>query len=80
MFDLCYVHVCSELGVSVSSLGEDHVVEMVRYGGAELHTIASVMGGVGAQEVTKTLMKQFVPMNSTFLFNGVNGKNQACQF
>jgi amyloid beta precursor protein binding protein 1 len=53
---------------------------MVRYGGCELHTIASVVGGVGAQEVTKVLMKQFVPMNGTFLFNGINGKNCAVPF
>mmetsp|Transcript_17264 Transcript_17264/g.39818 ORF Transcript_17264/g.39818 Transcript_17264/m.39818 type:complete len:559 (-) Transcript_17264:1531-3207(-) len=72
--------VCSEMGISVSSLGDEMMQEMVRYGGAELHTIAAVIGGVGAQEVTKVLMQQFVPMNGTFLFNGISGKNGMAQF
>mmetsp|Transcript_769 Transcript_769/g.2042 ORF Transcript_769/g.2042 Transcript_769/m.2042 type:complete len:557 (+) Transcript_769:145-1815(+) len=72
--------VCSEMGISVSSLGDEMMQEMVRYGGAELHTIAAVIGGVGAQEVTKVLMQQFVPMNGTFLWNGVTSKNGLCIF
>ena len=32
---------------------QDMQKEMVRYGGAELHTVAAVLGGVGAQEITK---------------------------
>ena len=40
-----------------------------RYGAAELHSVASFMGGVAAQEVIKVLTAQFVPINNTFIYN-----------
>jgi NEDD8-activating enzyme E1 regulatory subunit len=54
--------------------------EMVRYGGAELHAVAAVMGGIGAQEISKVLMRQFTPANGTFVFNAITGKNALCVF
>jgi len=71
---------CSEMGVQASSFGDDILHEVVRYGASELHSMAAAMGGVGAQEVTKVLMKQFIPANGTFVFNGVSGKNALCHF
>ena len=47
-----------------------------RYGGSELHSVAAVMGGVASQEVLKLLTHQFVPLNHTFVFNGVHGASQ----
>ena len=41
-----------------------------RYGASELHSIASYMGGVAAQEVIKVLTGQFVPINNTLIYNG----------
>ena len=49
-----------------------------RYGGSELHSVAAVVGGVGAQEVTKVLLRQFVPAAGTFVFNGVTRKSGVC--
>ena len=46
--------------------------EIVRAGGAELHSIAAVMGGVAAQEIIKLRVRKFTPMNNTFVYNGVN--------
>ena len=43
----------------------------VRWGGAELHNIAAFMGGVVAQEVIKIVTEQLVPINNTFIFNGM---------
>ena len=71
---------CAEMGLATNVITEDMAHEVVRCGGSELHSIASVMGGVGAMEVTKILMKQFVPGNGTFIFNGVTGKNAMCNF
>mmetsp|Transcript_5348 Transcript_5348/g.13575 ORF Transcript_5348/g.13575 Transcript_5348/m.13575 type:complete len:561 (-) Transcript_5348:255-1937(-) len=71
---------CSEMAISPSSVGEDYTQEMVRYGGAQLHTMSSIIGGLGAQEVTKVLMRQFIPMNGTFIYNGITGKNGVWQF
>ena len=72
--------VCSEMGLATNCIADDWAHELVRYGGSELHSIASVLGGVGAMEVTKILMKQFVPANGTFIYNGISGKNSMCHF
>ncbi|KAA8492658.1 NEDD8-activating enzyme E1 regulatory subunit AXL [Porphyridium purpureum] len=49
------------------------IKEFVRCGAAELHTVASVVGGVAAQEAVKLLTGQFQPLNNTFIFDGVRG-------
>ena len=46
-----------------------------RYGGSELHNVAAVLGGVVAQEALKLLTHQFVPLNNTFVFNGIRGSS-----
>lgn len=45
--------------------------ELVRAGGAELHNIASLAGGLAAQEVIKVVTQQYVPVDNTCIFNGV---------
>lgn len=47
--------------------------ELVRAGGAELHNVSAVMGGVVAQEAIKTITEQYVPVDNTCLFDGVGG-------
>lgn len=42
------------------------------FGGAEIHTIASYMGGVAAQETIKIITRQYVPINNTYLYNGAS--------
>ena len=49
-----------------------HAREIVRYGGAEVHNIAAVMGGLASQEAVKLITHQYVPLNNTWIFNGVN--------
>ena len=49
-------------------------VEMVRAGGGELHNIASLTGGLVAQEVIKVITKQYVPVDNTCLFDGVGSR------
>jgi len=50
---------------------KDHAVEVVRYFAAEVHNISAVVGGVAAQEAVKLITKQFVPMDNTYVFNGI---------
>jgi amyloid beta precursor protein binding protein 1 len=45
--------------------------ELTRYGNAEIHTIASVVGGVASQEAVKILTEQYVPLNNTYVYNGI---------
>ena len=56
-----------------SSMPDDWITEFCRWGGAELHNIDSVMGGIAAQEAIKAVTRQYVPLNNTFIFDGSNG-------
>jgi amyloid beta precursor protein binding protein 1 len=52
--------ILGEIAVGSLSVLDDLTVEMVRCGGGELHAVASVVGGVGSQEVIK-LVTQWGP-------------------
>jgi len=45
----------------------------VRYGGCEPQTVAALIGGVAAQEAVKLLTHQYLPLDNTYIFNGING-------
>ena len=45
-----------------------------RYGGCELHAVASILGGCAAQEAIKLLTKQYVPVDNLFVFNAVKSE------
>ncbi|KAK1419530.1 hypothetical protein QVD17_28704 [Tagetes erecta] len=47
------VGLLSDLGCNGSTLTEDLINEMCRYGAAELHAVAAYIGGVASQEVIK---------------------------
>lgn len=70
------VSLLNDLGCNGSTLIEDLVSEMVRYGAAELHAVAAIIGGIASQEVIKLITGQFVPMTGTFIFNGIDHKSQ----
>lgn len=50
-----------------------HASEMVRFGNAELHNVASVLGGVASQEAVKIITGQYVPLDNTYVYNGIAG-------
>eukprot|EP00735_Rhodelphis_limneticus_P003914 TRINITY_DN15455_c0_g1::TRINITY_DN15455_c0_g1_i1::g.30439::m.30439 TRINITY_DN15455_c0_g1::TRINITY_DN15455_c0_g1_i1::g.30439 ORF type:complete len:529 (+),score=98.44,sp/Q8VBW6/ULA1_MOUSE/47.86/2e-178,ThiF/PF00899.16/1.3e-09,ThiF/PF00899.16/8.6e+03,DUF4404/PF14357.1/0.91,DUF4404/PF14357.1/6.3e+03 TRINITY_DN15455_c0_g1_i1:109-1695(+) len=66
-------NVLTELGASNGLVSDDCVMEMCRFGASELHTIAAFIGGVAAQEATKLITSQFVPLEGVFVFNGISG-------
>lgn len=47
------VSLLSDLGCNGSTLTEDLINEMCRYGAAELHVVAAFVGGIASQEVIK---------------------------
>lgn len=47
------VALLNDLGCSGSSLSEDLINEMCRFGAAELHAVAAFIGGIASQEVIK---------------------------
>lgn len=70
------VSILSDVGCNGSTLTEDLINEMCRYGAAELHAIAAFIGGIASQEVIKLITRQFVPMSGTFIFNAIDHKSQ----
>ncbi|ETV94811.1 hypothetical protein, variant [Aphanomyces invadans] len=51
----------------------DHGIETCRNSEVEIHNIAAILGGVGAQEAVKVITHQFMPLNNTYIFNGITG-------
>lgn len=49
---------------------DDHVHEMCRYGGAEIHSVSAFLGGCVAHEAIKIVTKQYKPVNNTFIYDG----------
>ncbi|KAL5573331.1 hypothetical protein UlMin_022928 [Ulmus minor] len=73
------VGLLSDLGCNGSTIAEDLINEMCRFGAAELHAVAAFIGGIASQEVIKLVTRQFVPMSGTFIFNGIDHKSQLLQ-
>jgi amyloid beta precursor protein binding protein 1 len=45
--------------------------ELTRYGNAEVHAVASVVGGVASQEAVKIITGQYIPVDNTYIYNGI---------
>ncbi|KAK6356117.1 hypothetical protein TWF718_000492 [Orbilia javanica] len=58
---------------------EKAIGEIVRAGGGELHNIASLAGGIVAQEIIKVITKQYIPMNNTVIFDGISSRTHVYQ-
>jgi len=72
----CAHQLLAELRTQASTplaIRDDLVVEMCRYGAAEIHSVAAIVGGVGSQEIIKLLTSQFVPLNNLYVYNGLDG-------
>lgn len=67
----------SIIGKLLSEWGCNHVVrdeivhEICRYGGAELHSVAAILGGLVAHEVIKLITCQYKPLNNTFIYDAI---------
>ncbi|KDR22868.1 NEDD8-activating enzyme E1 regulatory subunit [Zootermopsis nevadensis] len=50
---------------------DDYVHEICRYGGAELHSVSSFIGGCAAQETIKFITGQYKPVNNTLIYDAI---------
>ncbi|KAL1362776.1 hypothetical protein AAHE18_03G105000 [Arachis hypogaea] len=50
------ISLLSDLGCNGTALAEDLINEMCRFGAAELHAVAALVGGIASQEVIKVLL------------------------
>lgn len=67
----CVTKILSDISCSPFSK-DDHIHEMCRYGGAEIHSISAFLGGCIAHEVIKIVTKQYKPVNNTFVYDGAS--------
>jgi amyloid beta precursor protein binding protein 1 len=63
-----------DLSIAKTQIGE-FVQELVRAGGAELHNIGALAGGIVSQEIIKVITEQYVPVDNTCIFDGVRSKS-----
>lgn len=63
----------AELGLNGAGISDDYIGEVVRFGAAELHCVAAVVGGIAAQEAIKLLTGQFIPLQGTLIYNAMAG-------
>ena len=56
-----------------SEIDERYLKELLRYGPSKLHCVSSFLGGVASQEACKLVMSQYMPLNHTFVYDGING-------
>merc|ERR1719312_1351970 len=62
----------TQIGVGHSVQGlDEHIHEICRYGGAELHSVSAFLGGVAAHECIKLITGQYVPMDNMVIYNAV---------
>ncbi|GBP09102.1 NEDD8-activating enzyme E1 regulatory subunit [Eumeta japonica] len=59
---------------------DDHVHEMCRYGGAEIHSVSAFMGGCIAHEAIKIVTKQYIPVNNTFIHDSASTNSAVFTF
>eukprot|EP00088_Acartia_fossae_P003594 TRINITY_DN1151_c0_g1_i3.p1 TRINITY_DN1151_c0_g1~~TRINITY_DN1151_c0_g1_i3.p1 ORF type:complete len:546 (+),score=123.06 TRINITY_DN1151_c0_g1_i3:56-1693(+) len=64
-----FTRLCSEAGLHPPPGQDDHIHEVCRFGGAELHSVAAFLGGCAAHECIKLLTGQFVPLDNIVLYN-----------
>ncbi|UNI20384.1 hypothetical protein JDV02_006478 [Purpureocillium takamizusanense] len=50
--------------------------EVSRAAGAELHNVSAVTGGMVAQEVIKIITQQYIPIDNTCIFDGIESRCQ----
>merc|ERR1719350_2583125 len=63
-----------QMGLNTAPQGiDEHIHEVCRYGGAELHAVAAFLGGCAAHECVKLLTGQYLPLDNLLLYNAVTG-------
>merc|ERR1719189_1227987 len=69
----CVTNILSECykGIKNEVIKDDYVHEVCRFGAAEPHALAALIGGCAAHEAIKLLTRQYVPIDNLFLFNSM---------
>jgi NEDD8-activating enzyme E1 regulatory subunit len=69
-----------EHNLAEDAISNDSVKEFCRYGGSQLHNLGAILGGVASQEILKITTKQWIPVNNTYIFNGMCSNSSSYEF
>lgn len=67
------------VGVGGAALSDDLINELCRFGASEIHTVASIIGGIASQEAIKLITKQFTPLPGILIYNGIDSTTSVLQ-
>lgn len=65
--------------IATDSIEKKYIEEFCRYGNSQLHNIGAIIGGVASQEIIKILTRQWVPLNNTYIFNGLDSNSMVLE-
>lgn len=76
---ICFKELLSEeFHVNNASLGtrEELLQQMASFGGSEVHAVSSTVGAIAAHEAIKLITHQFLPIDTTLIFDGINCRTE----
>lgn len=75
LLEYCWKQVLVHFKLTDQELAQQHganiCTELTRYANAEIHNVASVVGGVASQEAVKIITRQYIPLDNCYVFNGI---------
>lgn len=71
----CADQLIAELEFEPDTIPVNYLKEICRFGGSQIHSICSYMGGVAAQEIIKFVTHQWEPFVNTFVYDGITGSS-----
>ena len=76
-----FTKLCQAYGLDcTTTFANAMATEMVRYGAAQVHNVAAIVGGVASQEAVKVITGQYTPMAGTYVYNGIASIGGVYQF
>jgi amyloid beta precursor protein binding protein 1 len=75
--DACALKECLALskgtdsGVPIDPFEEKYFAELLRYGGAEVNTTSSIVGGIASAEIVKLVQQRRVPVRDIVVYDGL---------
>lgn len=63
-----------------TTISDNILEELCRYGASELHSISAYVGGCCAQETIKLITHQYVPIDNALVYNGIRETTSVFKF
>jgi len=68
-------NVLKDFKMEANRISDEFIFEMCRFGNSQVHSVSAFIGGVAAQEVIKLITKKWIPLNNTYVYNGIKASS-----